>query len=306
MTRWLLSIAALFVLFGAAATSSFVPSASAANSPATPPQATRIDAAASSLAVAQQCAGAGRVNVTFYWQGTDPSALQLWIDLNTIDPNFGPGTFISAGPFAGYTNQYTWNGLIGSTTHFVRINQQLYYGAWDPGIFTFTTNNCGGGGYLPPAPGPVYGAPASIISLNCTSSVATASLNNVGPASTQNVGLNAYSGDTINCSASASGGQLTWRGPNGEVVGGTNFTTTVGGPKPANAPYDISVQLDWGGNPAIAHVSVTPMAPQIQQYPYPYQYPYSNPYPYPYPNPYPQPQPLPGGCFMTQYGTACY
>ena len=97
-----------------------------------------------------------------------------------------------------------------------------------------------------------------IDSLSCVSSAGQATLSNVAPASSQTAQLNAAPFDTISCTANVSGPytSLAWRGPSNESSG-PSFVTTIGGPRPGGAPYDISLQVNWGGNPAIAHVAVS-------------------------------------------------
>src|SRR4051812_21811755 len=104
--------------------------------------------AASSQVYMNQTCTAGKLSVSFNWQGSDATSLQQWIDLSTNDNGWLDGTYISAGPIAGNATSYTWTGLTGSTAHLVRINQQLANGAWDPsGTFYFTTIAC-----VPPTP----------------------------------------------------------------------------------------------------------------------------------------------------------
>src|SRR5215510_688891 len=107
MNRWTL-VAVALVLLMSARKAVFPTAAVAQDNPTPSATADRVETAASSLAVVQVCAGGGRVNVTFQWQGNDPYALQQWVDLSIYDPNFGSGSFISAGPLPGFATSYTW------------------------------------------------------------------------------------------------------------------------------------------------------------------------------------------------------
>jgi len=100
-------------------------------------------AATSTLLHKDSCQPDGKVQTTFSWQGNDPAALQQWIDLSTSDNGWQAGTFISAGPFAGSATSFNWNGLLANTGHYVRVNQQLAGGTWDPSTtFSFQTPPC--------------------------------------------------------------------------------------------------------------------------------------------------------------------
>jgi hypothetical protein len=103
---------------------------------------TSVQAAARDLSFTQQCVG-GKANVTFSWAGTAPDGLQIWIDLTVFDNRWQPGTFIGAGPIEGSATTYTWNGLTADTAHYMRVNQQLANGTWDPSnTYRFMTR-CG-------------------------------------------------------------------------------------------------------------------------------------------------------------------
>ena len=99
-------------------------------------------AAASRVAFSQTCSH-GKSNLTINWEGNDPAAWEQWIDLSTSDDGFRAGTFLSAGPIASRTTTYIWDGLEPNTTHYLRINQLLPDGRWDPSRTIRVTTACG-------------------------------------------------------------------------------------------------------------------------------------------------------------------
>ncbi|MGE0686774.1 MAG: hypothetical protein AB7P33_08520 [Dehalococcoidia bacterium] len=100
-------------------------------------------AATSQLSTMQSCLPDGSVRVDFSWRGNDPSARQQWLDLSLFDNGWEWGTFLGAGPMPGSQTSLRWDGLISGTTHFVRVNQQLANGAWDPSAtYYFKTAAC--------------------------------------------------------------------------------------------------------------------------------------------------------------------
>jgi hypothetical protein len=100
-------------------------------------------AATTQLYTLQTCLPDGSVRVDFSWQGNDRNATQQWLDLSLFNNNWQWGTFLGAGPMPGSQNALRWDGLIPGVTHFVRVNQQLANGAWDPsGTFYFDTRAC--------------------------------------------------------------------------------------------------------------------------------------------------------------------
>lgn len=104
----------------------------------------RVDAAASDLATQQSCLGTGSARVTFSWQSVSQGAAQQWLDLSLSDNGWIPGTFLGAGPLGSTATSYTWDGLVAGRVHYVRVNQRLQSGAWDPShTFIFTTVTCG-------------------------------------------------------------------------------------------------------------------------------------------------------------------
>ena len=126
----------------------------------------------------------------------------------------------------------------------------------------------GGGGTVPPVvpvqptPVPVIPTPApvrvNIASATCTSSLGTATITDAGPAGTKAAQLAAAPNDTISCTANVTGDftSIAWNGPSGSGSG-NSFTTGVGAAKPGGAPYTVGLQVNWGGNPAIANFSVS-------------------------------------------------
>jgi hypothetical protein len=112
-------------------------------------------AGASELYLSQSCLSDGSVRVSFSWAGNSLSASQQWLDLSLFDNGWQFGTFLGAGPLSAQTSQLTWDGLIANRVHYVRVNQQLPNGAWDPSAtFYFSTAPCGSTTPPPPPPPP--------------------------------------------------------------------------------------------------------------------------------------------------------
>jgi hypothetical protein len=225
---------------------------------------TGTQAAASTLYVSQTCAPDG-VAVNFGWDGQDPAAIQVWIDISLADNGFAPGTFISAGPLPGWSTSYLWRGIRPGFTHFVRVNIQHANGSWDPsGTFIVASQTCGGTSVPIGTPGGI-GRP-SIQNVTCTSSFDTGSIANINPTDRKQTRLNASTAETIRCVATATGAysSLAWRGPNGEEGFGPTFVTTAGPLRQPNVPNVISLRLNWDGNPALADINVYIVAPAIQ------------------------------------------
>jgi hypothetical protein len=112
----------------------------------------RADAAVGQLTITQSCSTTtpGTVKATFVWSGAAPGSLQTWLDLSLFNNGWQPATFLGTGPFNSVTNSYTWDGLIPNTVHYVRVNQQLPAGNWDPSqTFTFATLACAAGSLVP-------------------------------------------------------------------------------------------------------------------------------------------------------------
>jgi len=86
----------------------------------------------------------GGASVAFYWYGTSPTARQVWLDVSQSLSYWEPGTFTNAGPFGPNDGYYEWRGLPAGSTIYVRVNQQLANGAWDPSeTFYLSTPPCG-------------------------------------------------------------------------------------------------------------------------------------------------------------------
>jgi hypothetical protein len=108
------------------------------------------EAAVGQVSISQTCSSTmpGTVKVTFTWSGGAPNSLQTWVDLSLANNAFQQGTFIGAGPFGASTNAYTWDGLVPNAVHYVRVNQLLPPGNWDPSqTFTFATMACPPAGF---------------------------------------------------------------------------------------------------------------------------------------------------------------
>lgn len=110
-------------------------------------------AATNQLFVAQGCLPDGSVRVDFSWRGNDPNATQQWLDLSLFNNGWEWGTFLGAGPMPASQQSLRWDGLIAGTTHYVRVNQQLPNGAWDPSA-TYIVQTIACQAQQPPAPGP--------------------------------------------------------------------------------------------------------------------------------------------------------
>src|SRR4051812_17842744 len=92
----------------------------------------RSEAAVNRLQYSLGCGPGGSAQVAFYWYGGSQTAVQTWIDLSIYGNFFQPGTFIGAGSFKASDGYFEWRGMLPNTTHYVRINQQLANGSWDP------------------------------------------------------------------------------------------------------------------------------------------------------------------------------
>src|SRR5688572_18088128 len=101
----------------------------------------KVHAASTELSLSQSCsATTGRVTVTFAWRNNEPDALQQWLDLSIFVNGWQDGTFLGAGPFPASSTGFSWDGILSGITHYVRVNQQLPNGFWDPSVtYYFTT-----------------------------------------------------------------------------------------------------------------------------------------------------------------------
>ena len=103
------------------------------------------EAAEYQLYVDQECSAHG-VIAFFTWSGASPAATEQWLDLSLFNNEWQPGSFLGGGPMAATTTAHTWDGLIPNTVHYVRLNQKLSDGAWDPSAtYYFQTLDCAGG-----------------------------------------------------------------------------------------------------------------------------------------------------------------
>ncbi len=110
-------------------------------------------AATSVLFYSQSCQSDGRVQLRFSWTGNDPLVAQQWVDLSLFNNGWQPGTFLGSGPLPATASSLTWNGLIPSAAHFVRVNQLEPTGTWDPSAtFYFQTLPCGASSMVPAPP----------------------------------------------------------------------------------------------------------------------------------------------------------
>ena len=108
-------------------------------------------AATNQLYTLQTCLPDGSVRVDFSWQGNDPTANQQWLDLSLFNNTWEWGTFLGAGPLPASQKALRWDGLIPNATHYVRVNQLLANGVWDPSpTFIVQTRDCSAA----PAPTP--------------------------------------------------------------------------------------------------------------------------------------------------------
>ena len=100
--------------------------------------------AAASLSLQQRCEPDGSVSLAFIWEGNDPRATQLWLDVSPVSNGWQQGSFLSSGPFAGTTTQYIWPGWRPNTSYYARVNQQLASGVWDASItYRVEVQGCG-------------------------------------------------------------------------------------------------------------------------------------------------------------------
>jgi hypothetical protein len=126
----------------------------------------RAEAAADQLFATQSCE-AGTVRIVFNWTGGNPAAVEQWLDLTVFNNGWLDGTFLSAGPMQGGVAEYAWQGIAQNTQHYVRVNQQLGNGTWDPSpTFPVKTILCG----TAAAPAPPGGGGVSLTLLGFSTS----------------------------------------------------------------------------------------------------------------------------------------
>jgi len=95
------------------------------------------------LFVTQTCTAQGTVQLAFTWSGNNPAAMQQWFDMSLQNNGWLPGTFSGFGPMSPVTTSMTVPNASGNTVHFIRVNQQMSSGFWEPSVtFQLTTIDC--------------------------------------------------------------------------------------------------------------------------------------------------------------------
>ena len=96
------------------------------------------------LTLAEACAADGTASLYFGWQGVNPAAKELWLDVISYGDGYRPAAVVSAGPLSPDTRAYAnWSGFAAGGTYYVRVNQLMWDGTWDPsGTVGFTTFRC--------------------------------------------------------------------------------------------------------------------------------------------------------------------
>jgi hypothetical protein len=106
------------------------------------PAASRSEAAASGLTLAESCTADGIASLSFGWQGTGAAASELWLDVGP-DNAWRPGGFASAGPLIPGTRSYEWPGFTAGLTYYVRVSELRWDQSWDISqTASFTTFAC--------------------------------------------------------------------------------------------------------------------------------------------------------------------
>ena len=102
-------------------------------------------AATTQLLVSQACSGSDLM-LTVGWTGNDPSALQQWLDVSTANNGWRRGSFMGVGPFGPGDGSVVLADPPINSGVFVRVNQQLPGGVWDPtATYFLATSWCGFG-----------------------------------------------------------------------------------------------------------------------------------------------------------------
>jgi len=123
------------------------PCFASAPAPAAPPPAPAPPPspyAARPISAAQGCSALypGRAVVIFAWSTGLVAGDSQWLDLSLFDNGFVGGTYVGAGPFAGYAGSFIWDGLLPGAVHYYRVNTHAY-GGWHPsGTYSFRTQLC--------------------------------------------------------------------------------------------------------------------------------------------------------------------
>lgn len=107
--------------------------------------ASRSEATAAGLTLAEACAPDGSASLLFGWQGTGATAAEVWLDVGTHS-SWHPGGFASAGPLGPGARSYDWGGFVAGATYYVRVSELKLDGGWDtsPAV-SFSTFTCGPG-----------------------------------------------------------------------------------------------------------------------------------------------------------------
>jgi hypothetical protein len=143
------------------------------------------EAAASGLTLAQACAADGSASLYFGWQGVNPAAKEVWLDVVSPGDGYRPAAVVSAGPLSPSTRGLdNWSGFGAGGTYYIRVNQLMWDGTWDPsGTVSFTTFRCDAG-VAAPGSTATAAAPKSTVSATgyASSTEGIASFTGYGPA----------------------------------------------------------------------------------------------------------------------------
>jgi len=93
----------------------------------------RAEAAASYFTVNQACGTSGiGVDTTVQWQGMNPAASQVYVDLSEYNNGWVPDTYASSGALSPNQSSFLWVSLVPNTTYYVRVNTGVWTGQWLP------------------------------------------------------------------------------------------------------------------------------------------------------------------------------
>jgi len=80
----------------------------------------RSEAAANGLTLAEACAADGTASLYFGWQGVNPAAKELWLDVISYGDGYRPAAVVSAGPLSPNARSYdNWHGFGAGGTYYV-------------------------------------------------------------------------------------------------------------------------------------------------------------------------------------------
>lgn len=178
------------------------------------PAASRSEAAASGLTLAESCAADGTASLSFGWRGTGAAATELWLDVGT-DGTWRPGGYASAGPLIPGTKSYEWPGFTAGVTYYVRVSELRWDQTWDVSqTASFTTFACNRG--VAAAPSTTTGAGASAKpTASATGFVSDNAVNGSVSATGNGPAINNLSATSY---VSASGGSSSAEAPPAEAV----------------------------------------------------------------------------------------